>query len=458
MNARSPSLPDRIERAPEITPPGIPGSLLSWQSRRADAVWTDAQALVLYGHLHNGNGETAWVMGFRDGEGRPCYRRSAKVPARRGMTWAWNTVKGRTKPGKQLAFVPYAQTLDGLSRWAAMDFDAHDGDSERAWRFAHAAFVVLLNVPDLFLILEATGRGWHLFTIARKFRPVTEWTTLLMAVATHIGAPIETGICEVFPSEGTEKNPFGKGVRAPGCWNPSTDTTGEILWENTAPLFPFLSGNSNPAALCQFPDKEKEVSLSVLSGPKGQKGTPGQNDLYRKWQATWAREFAIVTPGTRHDRLARLTGTVFHQLGREEAERVVRAQYRAKTIVPAADERTHLAEFAELWERLTREWRVTLTAMEVARLSLLTTEAERDAFRILRSFARLADAEDRADFPIVRDDLAARLGMTGPGAGQLRVRLTAAGILRLTVPYVPNRAAARYAWAAATTTTEGRTP
>jgi hypothetical protein len=39
-----------------------------------------------------------------------------------------------------------------------------------------------------------------------------------------IGAPITDGTCELFPNERAESQRVGKGIRAPGTWNPKTNT------------------------------------------------------------------------------------------------------------------------------------------------------------------------------------------------------------------------------------------
>ena len=76
----------------------------------------------------------------------------------------------------------------------------------------------------------------------------------------------------------------------------------------------------------------------------------------------------------------------------------------------------------------------------------LETENERDAFRIVRSYGRKAEQDGAADFPIVRDNLAARLGLTGNGAAGIRDKLARLGAIQKTVNYVPNKSAARFKW------------
>lgn len=74
------------------------------------------------------------------------------------------------------------------------------------------------------------------------------------------------------------------------------------------------------------------------------------------------------------------------------------------------------------------------------------TEAERDVYRILRSFHVFAAKSSRDDFPVAQADLADRLGVSKQYVGQILAHFVACGILARTVPPVPHKAAARYRW------------
>lgn len=76
----------------------------------------------------------------------------------------------------------------------------------------------------------------------------------------------------------------------------------------------------------------------------------------------------------------------------------------------------------------------------------LETENERDAFRIVRSYARKAERDGTADFPIGRDNLGERLGITGKGAAWIRDKLATLGAIEKTADYVANKSAARFKW------------
>jgi hypothetical protein len=60
--------------------------------------------------------------------------------------------------------------------------------------------------------------------------------------------------------------------------------------------------------------------------------------------------------------------------------------------------------------------------------------------------AQKARDEGRSDFPVVRDNLGKRIGITGRGAGELRRRFVRFQIIEQTAEYKPNVSAARYRW------------
>ena len=83
---------------------------------------------------------------------------------------------------------------------------------------------------------------------------------------------------------------------------------------------------------------------------------------------------------------------------------------------------------------------------DVGRFAQTNVEAERGAFRIIRSYAHKAAEDDAPDFPIVCENLGARLGITLQGASRMRQKFVRLGILAQTVAYRANVAAARYRW------------
>lgn len=419
----------------EESPTVVPVALLSGQGKPANEVWTFSEWNALCRHLHNLNEGTRFVMGFRK-DGSKQYVRSKRIDVSRMITWAWDSIRERAK--SKVAYVPYSQNGNRMSRWGALDFDAHDGNGVRAREFAFGAFRVLLNIQGLFIILEGTGSGgWHVWAITKDFRAVDDWVRLLKGVAQDIGARVEPGICELFPPDGPPME-FGKGVRAPGCWNPSTDALSEIFWHNTEPLVQELTRVA-PVRSQHFLERKKEVSFAVPSAD--------EHALYPLWCSDWRHRFSICAPSTRNDRLKKLVGHIFHQVGQSMGSRIAGAQFGEKTVHTQASLEEHLEEFECCWEGLHLKWLRELSEEEHRVFDELGTDNERDAFRIVRSFERKASLDGVEDFPIARDNLGQRLGISGKGAGWIRDRLAKLGAIERTKAYVPNRAPARYRWA-----------
>ena len=423
----------------------LPGSyaLCSFQGQPALEIWTVKDLGRLWQHLHNGNGRFEWVMGFRDkATGAKQYKRSRKVPVERAISWALATVRAMKTPETSLAFVPYSTNAEQMSRWGGFDFDAHDGEFERARGFAFDAWRLLLNCESA-TILEGSGSGgWHVWAVARDFKPVAHWTRLLKGIARDIGAPIESGVCEIFPPD-TLSRGYGKGMRAPGAWNPGTNTFSEIYWQNAdsliADLPPLILGKIRrigEVALSYSGASpiEKEISLSLLSLSSLGCIIGG------------AESFRIDRPATRREKLKSMLGASVHQVSRTVGEQMARAQFAERTVATNADEAEHLKDFAEIWAWMESQWIESLADAERERFAQLSTAAERGAFRIIRSYARKAEQDGNPDFPIVRDNLGARVGITGNGAGMMRTKFVALGIIAQTAPHRANVAAARFRW------------
>jgi hypothetical protein len=130
------------------------------------------------------------------------------------------------------------------------------------------------------------------------------------------------------------------------------------------------------------------------------------------------------------------------------ARHFVQRQFESKTVDTNADIDTHFAEFEDLWDWSLSEWDKALSPSEGHKFELLRTSIERDAFRIIRDFHRSASHSRHSEFPISRDSLAERLQISGEGAGKLRRKFCALGIIRLIKAHVAHRQCAYYQWCA----------
>jgi hypothetical protein len=131
----------------------------------------------------------------------------------------------------------YPKNNANESTWGALDFDAHEhGQDELAKNRAIRAFTLMLEYRDRYLILSASGRGYHVFILANEPHPVAEWTHLLKDTCESIDVPIQDGVCEMFPNDGTANQKVGRAIRVPGSLNPSTGEIELILADTIRPL------------------------------------------------------------------------------------------------------------------------------------------------------------------------------------------------------------------------------
>jgi hypothetical protein len=384
--------------------------------------------------MRNDNPADEFLHVYCDSNGVARFVKARSVKADGRITWAWDTITGRAKHKVAVGFYPWNH--HGESCWAAMDFDAHDGDAARARALASAALQVLQRYPQLYLILATSGsQGWHLFVFSAQFHPITDWVRLLKRTADSIGAEIRSGVCEIFPNEsrGTSRP---HAIRAPGTWNPKTNQLGAIIFTSIAPLLQkkrkkevssFLYHSSNGAKTSQLNDSEK---CSFYSGGK----------------ANWIQQFAIVRPSTRHGQLRAMVHAIFRQVGRRVARRNAEAQYLCAKFQPNATLAEHLEEFERLWAWTAKQWEGELSEVEREHLALLGTEVEGDLFRILRSFAVHANSQGAMDFPFPIEHVGNRLGMSFQYVSKLRRRFIDSGVIVQTEPARTNRCAARFCW------------
>jgi hypothetical protein len=418
-----------------IVPALATDCILIGHCSKADCVWTRDGFLTICELLLNGNAPTEFMLVYRDNENRPRFARSKKIKAERRATWAWDTIIGRAKSKVGIGFYP--TNSEGKTRWGAMDFDAHDGNALRARGLAIAAFHMLLRHPQLYLILTTSGSdGWHLFVFTQDFYRTGEWTLLLKKVCEMIGTEIKPGICEIFPHE-VKAGSLSYGIRAPGTWNPKTDSLGLIAYSSINPL------------LAEARKERKESPFlyhATNRVKKGQLHDRGNVPFYRGLGSEWKFEFAITQSSTRHNQLKRLVHHIFRQVGREVARRNAEAQYNEATPTPCATLSEHLSEFDGLWDWTTAQWCADLTDGERQLFARLSTETERDAFRIVRSFAQKAIDDQSRDFPLSVEHVAVAIGVCHQAISKLRKRFAVFGIIEKTADHIANRAAARFRW------------
>jgi hypothetical protein len=319
------------------------------EAKRADVIWSEGDFLALCEHMLNENPPnhflTAWID-QASGQARFA-KADIRCRADKRASWAYATITGKAKAPTSIGFYP--TNAESRSRWGAIDFDAHNGEHEQARKRSLEAFSLLLQQPQLHLILCASGNGYHLFIYTREFFPVSQWILLLKQVCEWIGAPIADGTCEILPNERAESQRTGKAIRAPGTLNPKTGTLSLIEAETVTPLLETLPrtwlfgvGKVTRAL------PRKNTTLSLHKSTNTYFLTTHTGSTEPLVEALLAR-YPINQKGTRNRVLMHLIGDLIHMFGREAAERIVEEHYRRnqQSIRSSLDE--HLREFTTGW-------------------------------------------------------------------------------------------------------------
>jgi hypothetical protein len=416
------------------------------EAKRANVIWSEGDFLALCEHMLNENPPNHFLTAWLDkGTGQA---RFAKAPIRgradKHASWTWSTITGKAKAKTAIGFYP--SNPGNKTRWAAIDFDAHNGEHEQARKRSLEAFHLLLQQPQLHLILCASGNGYHLFIYARELYPVGQWIVLLKQVCEWVGVPIADGVCEIFPNERAEAQRTGKGIRAPGVWNPKTSTFSLIEAETVAPLFETLPRTWSLGVgkvTRALPRNNAALSLHRSTNTYFPTTHSGSTEpMVEELLAC----YPVKQKGTRNSILMQLIGNLAHKFGGEAAERIVKEHYERnrENIRSALDD--HLREFATAWGGLRAKIVASLSPEERQKYDELGSEHQREGFLIVRAFAGVAARKGEMDFAIARASLADRLNITPPGATDVIQKLCEVEVIAPTQFYVRHKSPARFCW------------
>jgi hypothetical protein len=434
-------LPDTAPRLPTLAN----HCFIVGEAKKADVVWSEGDFLALCEHMLNENPLSHFLSVWVDLGGQARFTKaSLRTRADKRASWAWATIIEKAKAKTGIGFYP--SNPEKKSRWAAIDFDAHNGEHAQARDRALQAFSLLLQHPQLYLILCASGNGYHLFVFSRELHAVGRWIILLKQVCGWIGVPITDGTCEIFPNERAESQPTGKGIRAPGTWNPKSNTYSLIAAETIRPLLETL-----PRTWSSGVGKAKHALPRNSTALSLHKST---NTYFLSTHSSSTRaivegllaSYPVEQKGTRNSVLMQLIGDLIHKFGREAAEWIVKEQYRRnqQNIGSSLDE--HLREFATAWDGMHQKIVDSLSPEERQKFDALGSEHQREGFLIVRAFAGVAAHKGEKDFAIARASLADRLSITPPGATDVIQKLCDARIIASTQAYVRHKKPARFCW------------
>lgn len=435
------SLPSLAEKLPSLANK----CYLVGDGQRANIVWSEGDFLALCEHMLNGNPLTHFLAAWRDRTtGCARFAKAARARADKRAKWAWSSISGKSEAKTSIGFYP--SNGDGESRWAAIDFDAHDGEKERARQWSLRAFELLLQHPQLYLVLCASGNGYHLFIFTRELYAIGEWIVLLRQVCNWLGAPISDGICEIFPNERAESQRCGRGIRAPGTLNPKTGTVSLIEAETIKPLL-----ESVPRTWSAGVGKATALYLGNGSTLSLHKST---NNYFLSTYSVSTKplveailcRYAIERRGTRNSILIKLVGELIHKFGYEAAERIVREHHGRNRNNVVSDAEEHIREFRAAWSGMRSKVIASYPPVERASFESLRTDHQREGFMIIRAFAGAASHKAQQDFDVSQSSLADRLSITPPGAANVIKSLSDLGSIEQTQRPIRHRHCGRYRW------------
>ena len=183
----------------------LPARVFLEPPARADTLWTKEQFIALVMHMMNDNPINHFLTVWRDNDGKPGYAKAGSHRrASEHAKWTYDTITGKAR--RKTSMGVYSKNADNESTWAALDFDAHEGGHEVAKDRAIRAFSLLLTYRDRYVILSASGRGYHVFVFARDLKPVREWTALLKDVAGSIPVLSKTANASFFRQKELRNN------------------------------------------------------------------------------------------------------------------------------------------------------------------------------------------------------------------------------------------------------------
>ena len=196
-------------------------------------------AVLLGCHLDNEN-HVAWYGVERRGANGVTFCWNLKAPAYLAIIASLRTTAGVAASSHRLAFVPFVlNNWHYRSRWAAIRFTPIDGKVDGVERCASQALACVQQIAPRFgWLLESTGSGWQLWIMAVGYREWEQWIRLLDTVVSAVDLDPKTVHYDLFPGPETVRQISMMGARAPGAWNPATDTIAQIHSHNLDRFLP----------------------------------------------------------------------------------------------------------------------------------------------------------------------------------------------------------------------------
>lgn len=418
-------------------------------------IYSREDILRLWDHQSNGNGDGRYVLCFTKDSG--FYREKHKLerkgisPAslpfsverlRGRMRESYRSALGKSKPTEAKAIAHYPTGLDGKTTWIACDFDAHQGEWDRAERFVDAALASSFNLPraftlpDTFRISEQTGGGFRLTIL---FREPVDWAAAVQCVKFiqfEIGCPIEDGVAEFFPTISPCMPEYGKACRVVGSFHPKRGVRSIVRFEDVEPLVRELRERYSVEELVHLPEdnrdtvplkRDKAFGVWLEGGAKDGESKQNASIALEKMKTDLLKKHPI-SPSKRNSAIKKLVGSAYEMMAEPHVLDLIRRQYdQGQT---DTDWKTHFREARAMIKTCKVRFPRKLNPQEQDKFNSLSTEAERDCFRILRGWTDYSRKRGQSMARFASYSMAVRIGVSRQAIDLMRQRFEEAGIIK----------------------------
>jgi hypothetical protein len=431
-------------------------------SCKISVILSQAEFRALAHHLHNGNGPNDFGMGIAHPDGSRGYYAAKYQRFEKALASAWDCIVAVLD--RPFAVTVYATNRLQMSCWAGFDIDAHIEDRvpHAEWVLRNVSGAIRRKVVDGTLeeqavLVEKSGRGFHVWLISPAQRHVTAWKKLLSEILTNAGIDPKRDGVETYPSGCLTG--LGRGFRLPGtaninAWNPA---------DGTYPCSMILAERGLMQLIARLPQSDHWVEES---GSDNKRGSPfiitseetsgGRTQaqpkpLHEHPDAKRILElYAITSPSSRHNQLLSLVGDGFYHFSKKQLRCLAKSQYKQASPSPSTAIDGHLIDFEEAYAGMLADLANRLSDEERGKLGQFKQLRDKEAFIIAQNFARHAAAIRKwgadAKFPFSGLDLAARIGENTQIAYRIRKNLIKAGCIRKVEECRPGKAAEKYVW------------
>ena len=402
-----------LQTAPQHT--GLPQ--VSWSSEPANKFWTESRYRLLLNHLNKGNDRKRFGLSMPDkNTGQPMFAHNKSRFIDDAIDSTWKSICDPLKPYS----VCLLGNKDGTCTWAAFDLDWHKPEDDHHGPDCETIITDFWNAekngPEL-LLIEDSGRGWHLWLISTTLRTQEYWSSRMDEICAKVPAMKDAERLPIVSGR-------GRGCRAPGARNLKTGTVGYIFARSVE-----LTSDS---FFVELKREEKEISLS---------SSLSIQDDSQQVVAELARKHAITSPATRHNQLTKVVGNCYCH-GKDIIKQVAERIYEEANPKCSTPFNEHMDDFELVWSGAVAN--MILPKFSEPEREAYSSLNPRDAevFRITQNYARLGCGE----FPFSVKRVSLSVGISFQYVSIIRKKFEEKGWMQKTGGYKPGKSATRFRW------------